>query len=160
MSSLIDRINQIINEVGSLDNWMDRKREMDERPVQMYKSLNDAAIYFPELKKGRTEIWYKKGEYQIMADWGLGYKWLLKNDLLPRSTKDIQNTHIPLGSVQGTNLERIFYIMQGENWSPNGEARNLIRKKGLKHTSMSVGDIVKVGNSWNLVDGVGFKKIL
>lgn len=34
--------------------------------------------------------------------------------------------------------------MQGENWSPNGEARSLIEEKGLIHTSMSMGDIVQI----------------
>lgn len=33
--------------------------------------------------------------------------------------------------------------MQGEVWSPNGEARPLIRRAGLHHTSMSVGDIAR-----------------
>jgi hypothetical protein len=32
---------------------------------------------------------------------------------------------------------------QGENWSPNGEARDLILAKGLRHTSMSVGDVIE-----------------
>jgi len=31
--------------------------------------------------------------------------------------------------------------MQGEIWSPNGEARPLIESLGLSHTSMSVGDV-------------------
>ena len=34
----------------------------------------------------------------------------------------------------------VFMQMQGEIWSPNGEARPLIKKLGLGHTSMSVGD--------------------
>ena len=32
--------------------------------------------------------------------------------------------------------------MQGEDWSPTGEARELIATKDVRHTSMSVGDIV------------------
>jgi hypothetical protein len=168
MSSLIKRINRIVNEVGSLDNWMDKAdyeyrggpaKEKAQKTVPMYKSLNDAAIYQPELKRGKTEVWYYKGDYQIMADWGLGYRWLAKKGLLPRSPKELRETHIPLGSIKETNLEKAWMALQGENWSPNGEARNLIRKKGLTHTSMSVGDILKVGNSWHLVDGVGFKKL-
>lgn len=39
------------------------------------------------------------------------------------------------------NLEQIFSFMQGENWSPNGEARPYIESLDLDHTSMSVGDI-------------------
>jgi hypothetical protein len=34
-------------------------------------------------------------------------------------------------------------MMQGEIWSPQGEAREYIRSLGLKHTSMSAGDMVE-----------------
>jgi hypothetical protein len=39
-------------------------------------------------------------------------------------------------------LEDVFQHFQAENWSPNGEARALIQRKALGHTSMSVGDVV------------------
>jgi len=50
--------------------------------------------------------------------------------------------------------------MQGMNWSPYGEARELIRSKGLKHTSMSVGDVIKdpTGAYWRVED-LGFKQL-
>lgn len=38
----------------------------------------------------------------------------------------------------------LFRAMQGDFFSPNGEARNLIERLGLMHTSMSVGDVVVV----------------
>lgn len=40
------------------------------------------------------------------------------------------------------SLDNAFWLLQGENWSPNGEARDFIREKGTDHTSMSVGDIL------------------
>lgn len=49
--------------------------------------------------------------------------------------------------------------MQGENWSPNGEAKELIRPLGLKHTSMSVGDIISDGENYWMVAPVGFVRI-
>jgi hypothetical protein len=51
----------------------------------------------------------------------------------------LMDLELPGGEVQ---LERVFHHMQGEMWSPNGEARPLIEAKGLQHTSMSVGDVV------------------
>ncbi len=39
------------------------------------------------------------------------------------------------------NLERLFSYMQGDNWSPNGEARSYIESLDLDHTSMVVGDV-------------------
>ena len=59
---------------------------------------------------------------------------------------DLNKTHVHLKELElpgGTQqLERVFYEMQGEMWSPNGEARELIESKGLHHTSMSIGDVI------------------
>lgn len=59
------------------------------------------------------------------------------------------------------NLEKIWILMQGDNWSPNGEARNLIRKLGLKHTSMSIGDLIEDTNTgiFYEVAGIGFNNL-
>ena len=59
-------------------------------------------------------------------------------------------------------LENIFFLMQGEVWSPEGEARELIGLIGLHHTSMSVGDLIE--NSTNdamiyEVAGIGFNNL-
>lgn len=53
-----------------------------------------------------------------------------------------EKTHVYLKEVYAEDVEQVFFEMQGENWSPNGEARELIMSKGLRHTSMSVGDAV------------------
>lgn len=64
----------------------------------------------------------------------------------------------PDKSVQDL-LEEVYYQMQGEIWSPNGEARALIREKGLEHTSMSVGDVIAVDDeTWRVVS-VGFERL-
>ena len=51
--------------------------------------------------------------------------------------------------------------MQGENWSPNGEARPLIAQLDLSHTSMSIGDVAvdEVGIA-HLVTACGFKPLI
>lgn len=51
--------------------------------------------------------------------------------------------------------------MQGEIWSPNGEARALIQQKGLQHTSMSVDDIIvdEEGHVY-IVDAIGFRELM
>lgn len=58
-------------------------------------------------------------------------------------------------------FENIFMLMQAENWSPNGEARDLIRSLGLSHTLMLVGDIIEVveTNSFYITRPMGFEKI-
>ena len=106
---------------------------------EMYKSLNDAAVISPDLAKGSTKVWYAKST----RDLGMGYDWCAKKNCLP-DIEDLKKTHVLLGSVKGTNKEKIFGLLQGEIWSPNGEAHNLIDKSGAKHTSMSVGDIIEM----------------
>lgn len=56
---------------------------------------------------------------------------------------NIYDTHKALCFAdENMDQEDIFWNLQGENWSPNGEANALIHMKGLSHTSMSVGDII------------------
>jgi len=58
-------------------------------------------------------------------------------------------------------LEKVFHHMQGEIWSPDGEARSLVYALGIRHTSMSVGDVVrdlKTGQLWG-VASMGFIKL-
>ena len=80
-----------------------------------------------------------------------------------RYTPDPNNlikTHVYLKDVEATGLEAAWVAMQGEEWSPNGEGRDLIRSKGLHHTSMSVGDVlVDEASEVFLVKSVGFKNI-
>lgn len=59
------------------------------------------------------------------------------------SLDKIENTHVYLGTVIAKDIEKVFIEMQGEVWSPRGEARPFIEAAGLYHTSMSVGDIVE-----------------
>jgi hypothetical protein len=62
--------------------------------------------------------------------------------------------------VEANHLDEVFTKMQGEIWSPNGEARELIQSKGLSHTSMSVGDLVVDDQGIvQLVDNFGWKNL-
>jgi hypothetical protein len=59
------------------------------------------------------------------------------------SFDQLNKTHVALLSLKASNKDEVYQIMQGEIWSPKGQARRLINSKGLLHTSMSVGDVVK-----------------
>lgn len=89
-----------------------------------YRTLNDA----PNLPPGTTEIWYRSP-----------LAWETRNyaDFYPG------RTHLLLGTTSLTDLESLFYELQGESWSPEGEARTLIAMSGLRHTSMSWGDVIR-----------------
>lgn len=94
--------------------------------------------------KGNTKIYYQKNFTH-----------------LPLVKKDTFNeTHILVGEIEETDLEAIFEMMQGEMWSPNGEARDLIRSLGIQHTSMSVGDAVQIEDKIFVVDILGFTELI
>lgn len=107
----------------------------------MYKTLADAQVYDSRYGAGTTEIWYAKNP-TFRADPFHG-----------------DETHALVGTIDETNPEEIWAMMQGEAWSPKGEARNLIGNLGLQHTSMSVGDALVMGDDIYIVDRTGFKKV-
>lgn len=118
----------------------------------MYTKLNDASVLFPMLAAGNINILYQNNMRFGDEDYLIS---------------DINTTHVLLGTIKGgsvfavdTLLNAIFGIMQGENWSPNGEACNLINSLDLSHTSMSVGDIIQIGNDYHQVKWNGFSKLI
>ena len=126
--------------------------------VGQYVDLND--VYFVtndnSFLRGTTEIWYMTN--QFARDGMMGYDWLTGKGILPDAQR-LSKTHRFIGAIRETNLDKIFGIMQGEYWSPKGQARNLIRRAGVGHTSMSVGDIVVHGGKAYIVDSIGFKEL-
>lgn len=72
----------------------------------------------------------------------------------------LEETHRPVAMIQANHIEDIYMAMQGEMWSPRGEARDLIRMTGVGHTSMSVGDVVvDEDGTVFMVDNIGFTKL-
>lgn len=82
----------------------------------------------------------------------------LPNPGLRRS--NLRDTHVWLMDVEAENPEDVFKKMQGEVWSPNGEAKDLISNRGLCHTSMSVGDVVYdiEADKYFEADMIGFRE--
>ena len=76
------------------------------------------------------------------------------------TTTALQSTHAPLCGIEADSLDDAWRQMQGENWSPNGEARLLLQRLGLSHTSMSVGDVVQDedGIYWECLE-LGWKRV-
>lgn len=99
------------------------------------------------------EVWYMKPNWFSQ---GISGK--------PPDASQLGETHIHLCNLYleggSSQLERVFHDMQAEQWSPNGEACDLIESKGLAHTSMSVGDIVRVDGEIHMVSNAGFKELV
>ena len=119
----------------------------------MYTTLNDASTLHTELANGSTEIWYSKSKH--FRDMTGGARFLAKHRLLP-TTDTLSKTHSKIGSINTVDLNKIYGLMQGETWSPNGEARDVIGQSESAHTSMSVGDIIKMNGIMHMVDNHGF----
>jgi hypothetical protein len=103
----------------------------------------------------KFEIWYMKPDW--FRDGIFGKK---------PDPANLEATHVHLkqlelpGDMAWPQLERVFAQMQGENWSPNGEARPLIKAKGLQHTSMSVGDVaIDENGDKHIVARFGFEQL-
>jgi len=103
----------------------------------------------------KCEIWYMRPEY--FGQGILGVEYCQQAGALP-NIRNLEATHVHLKDLDNyRDLENVWIYMQGEVWSPNGEARDLIKSKGLAHTSMSVGDIIIAdGHIW-MVDNMGFE---
>jgi hypothetical protein len=76
------------------------------------------------------------------------------------TVRDLPKTHVFLREVDALDLDGVFQRSQGEVWSPNGEARDIILSKRLAHTSMCVGDVISLDDKFWVVASVGFKELL
>lgn len=121
--------------------------------AESYSTLADAGdAYSP----GNTEIWYWKGEHG--RDFMMGYDFMKKHSS-SFDPNNLSQTHVLVGKIAETDPNKIFSMMQGESWSPRGEARDMIEKLGVEHTSMSVGDVIRVNNDMFMVDRMGFRNL-
>lgn len=80
-------------------------------------------------------MWDRHGQYAMLTKAHEGN--VVKSDI----TGDAASYRM-VREFEVEDINSVFVAMQGENWSPNGEARFLIKSLGLCHTSMSVGDAV------------------
>jgi hypothetical protein len=123
-----------------------------------YRILNEAAQLYPSLMPGKTEVWYFRPG--VARDIMMGLSWL--QEQVPEAYPEPYNlakTHIMLGRVSGEDPEKLFHDLQGDFWSPDGEARGLIESVGLNHTSISVGDILVVKGAALFCDTAGWVNI-
>jgi len=130
-----------------------------------YQTLNDASKRYKRkkhllcLSEGSTKIWYVRRE--VGRDLRMGSEWLTgtSSDRMPPKPSEIEKTHILLGSVVSTDLEELYAALQGDFWSPDCEAKELILSKGLGHTSMSTGDVIEKNGRFFMVDTFGFIEV-
>lgn len=115
----------------------------------MYKSLNDAATIDNVFTEGNTRIWYMRDmrnitdlPKELFVEDGKTY------DTNTMDMDAIIKQHVLLGSINHkvenkNDASDLYMKMQGEYWSPRGQANSLIIDNGMSHTSMSAGDIIE-----------------
>ena len=100
------------------------------------------------------QVWYWRPEFSFEA---------FSGELRPNPQR-LERTHVHLTDLKlpaaADALAVIYQQMQGECWSPNGEARPIIEKLALSHTSMSLGDlIVDPEGHIHRVAAIGFERV-
>jgi hypothetical protein len=69
-------------------------------------------------------------------------------------------SHVHLKDIEADNAEDALARMHVDIWSPNGEANDLIQRKGLQHASMTVGDVlVDEADVVHQVTAIGFSRL-
>ena len=111
-----------------------------------YHSLNDASEH-PEVRPS-TQSLLRRSRFSADARIEVWYAinpTFMDNGVFSPFDDKMGPTHVLLGEVDyQENWQSLYGALQGEFWSPNGEANSLIQSKGLRHTSMSVGDVLVV----------------
>jgi len=139
-----------------------------------YLSVNDAAnnLGIPGevrevLKPGDAEVYYMTHEGFSKWHSKLAFS---ENKELPTPEEivdgvDDNDNHlwVQIGKVNATidNLDKLSYALQGDFWSPNGEADWIMSSMngGPGHTTLSVGDAIKVDERWFVAMGFGWDEI-
>jgi hypothetical protein len=126
----------------------------DDAAVVHFHKLSDAG---PDYEPGETQIWYWKAG--LSRDMKEGFDFLKEYNKLPNPS-NLAATHVMIGTVKETNPHAIYNMMQGEIWSPLGQAKDMIARLNVGHTSMSVGDIVVINGKKLFADKYTFKDLV
>lgn len=150
----------------AVNEQQERILEARNRP---YRTLADAARATGDLRfiGDQTKVWYRffagkpemaNASYVRMVDLGMGAEWARERGGLP-TLATLEETHRLVGTLAETDLEKVWILMQGFSWSPAGQANGLITRLGLRHTSMSVGDVLEIDGRLYFADRVGFVEL-
>lgn len=83
--------------------------------------------------------------------------------LTKMSVRDFFSSYRPVEAFNtDKGLEYIWSMMQGDNWSPNGEMRDFIIAQGLSHTSMSIWDVIysQLDDKFYIAVRYGFEELI
>jgi hypothetical protein len=92
-------------------------------------------------------VWYRK-EPTYWFDNGL-------------KVENVSSTCFSVGQIQADCLDEVFNFQQAEVWSPKVEREmtDVIKRSGLRNSSMSVGDVAEVNGKFYQVDLSCWRKV-
>ena len=75
-------------------------------------------------------------------------------------TQGDKQEYVMVREFEAKDLDDAFMKMQADIWSPRGEAHSSLEKLGVKHTSMSVGDVLQdEKGAYHLIEIFGFQRL-
>lgn len=113
----------------------------------------------PDVPQFKYEAWYMKNPFSVPE-----YRDDASDLDVPVTRQELRDGFVQVATVHSSvpNLETVYHVMQGFCWAAHtDEAKNLIRRLGLNHTSMSIGDIIYdvERDTWYRVASAGFTEL-
>jgi len=115
----------------------------------MKKPVN--LLSFPAFNHVRVGVWYKTKSTRSLLRKFDGIKQGYESGDFPNAL-DVTHTEVCeifLPVKEDVDIcHQVTDMMQGENWSPNGEAKHLISSLDLSHTSICENDVIQIGDKF------------
>jgi len=123
--------------------------------------MKEATIYYSKTPHPSHGSKYWEGRYSAMHH-GKGKIITLKENFFRTYWRKMPIKEMVNENKLDSSLETIFAKYNDYSTNPYSSENNgqrIIKEKGVHHTSMSVEDVVKVGKTYYVVAGLGFKKL-
>lgn len=98
--------------------------------AEEYLSLSDAGENY---QPGDTEIWYMRASGSTV------------------DPNNLYRTHVMIGTLEESDPEAVFNLMQAENWDPQNRAESMLADFGITHSSMRTGDVIVVDDTAHVI---------
>jgi len=118
-----------------MNHWYRSYAQILEDAAQ-YRRLSDAGEYY---QPGKTQVWYRKSQTNT-------------NKI---NVNDLSSTHSMIGTLGETDPEAVFSMMQSESWDTDNAAENMLNQLGVRHSSMTTGDVVVVDKVAHVITNNG-----
>lgn len=163
-----DNLREVVAKQIGFESYASYKESLSNQDYSVIPCLHSMP-FLSNKDKHRVVVWYMVPEFFRDGSYAFSFGKDGNEEIQSiKSRIKLNQTHRPIAQfhigdklhdIEMSVCEKVFNWMQGENWSPNGEARTLISKMGLHHTSMSCGDMIQIGDRFFACKRFGFEEI-